>query len=102
MKTIRIYRNPGCQPDGQHPTLTQRLDWFDRVESSTDQPPSGPVLPGTVVVQDLRTGAWFHGVEAARKVCAAVPFYWPGSLLLSLPPVARWFESYRAEVGATS
>jgi len=91
---IRVYRHT-VSPS----VWTARLDWFRRIEFVADTPASGPVMPGAVVVQDLRTGAWYHGVEALRRICAEVPLYWPAGLLLSVPPIARWFESYSMEAG---
>lgn len=94
MKAIRVYRHR-VTPS----VWTVRLDWFRRIQFAADNPASGPVMPGMAVVQDLRTGAWYHGVEALRRICAEVPLYWPAWLLLSIPTFARWYETYSMEAG---
>lgn len=89
MKTIRIHRNAHCGSCARISTVTRALDWLNRTESSTEIPPSGPVPPGRIVVQDLRTGQWFHGAAAIQKVSFNIPAYFLYGLLLYIPALAH-------------
>jgi hypothetical protein len=89
MKRIRIYRNPDCARCARYARLHARLDWFGRVENSTAVPPTGPLAMGEVVVQEIASGRIAQGVEAARRIAAAIPAYAPFRLLLKIPAVAR-------------
>ena len=50
---------------------------------------------GEIVVQDLRTGHIFGGVEAVRLIFRHVPLYIPLLLLLKIPAVARVADAAR-------
>jgi hypothetical protein len=89
MRRIRIYRNPGCARCARYARLHQRLDWFGRVEDSTAVPPTGPLLMGEVVVQELASGRVLQGAAAARRIVREIPVYAPFRLLLKIPAIDR-------------
>ncbi|HEY3644052.1 MAG TPA: hypothetical protein VGM16_01830 [Gammaproteobacteria bacterium] len=89
MRRIRIYRNPGCAKCARYARLHQRLDWSGRVEDSTAVPPTGPLVMGEVVVQELASGRMLQGVAAARRIALEIPAYAPFRLLLMIPAISR-------------
>ena len=66
-----------------------RLDWLDRVDDTTEPPPSGPLRIGEIVVHDLRDGRLLHGADAVEAIFRAVPLYWPALVLLRIPVLRR-------------
>lgn len=89
MKTVRVYRNPRCPKCARYAALHERLDWLDRVETSTATPASGPLAMGEVVVEDLRDHAILHGADAFARLAREVPLYWPLLPLLHIPSIRR-------------
>lgn len=86
MKRIRIYRHPGCARCARFARMHHRVDWLDRVETSTETPPGFPPLRmGQVVVEDLRTGVVHEGVAAFDQMCEHLLPYRPLRLLLRFP-----------------
>lgn len=75
MKKIRLYHNQNCSDCARLARLTQALDWLDRVEISTEVPPTGALGLGEIAVQELRSGEVFLGIAATRAVCRQVPAY---------------------------
>jgi hypothetical protein len=53
MKMIRVYRNPRCAKCARLAKAARFLDWFGRVNLSTDTPESGPLRLGEVMVESL-------------------------------------------------
>jgi hypothetical protein len=92
----RIYRHPECARCARYARTHLRLDWRHLLEESTATPPSGALRMGEVVVQELATGAMFHGAEAMERIARAVPLYAPLRLLLKVPAVRRRVD---AELG---
>lgn len=90
MKKIRLYHNQNCSDCARLARLTHALDWLDRVEISTEVPPTGALGLGEIAVQELRSGDVFLGIAATRAVCRQVPAYFLYGLLLQVPFIARW------------
>jgi hypothetical protein len=67
----RIYRHPECARCARYARTHLRLDWRHLLEESTATPPSGALRMGEVVVQELATGAMFHGAEAMERIAAS-------------------------------
>jgi len=87
MKTVRVYRNPDCARCAGYARWHERLDWLDRVETSTQMPPGrAPLQLGEVIVGDLRDGSLHEGADGFALLARQVPAYWP---LLPLLPIAR-------------
>jgi len=63
------------------------MDWFRRVDLSTEDSPLGETPVGEIVVVDRKSRKVFTGVYATRKLCLQVPVYFLYGLLLFLPPV---------------
>jgi len=93
MKRIRIYYNESCEDCAKKSRTTMRLDWLDRVESSTKEPPDGPVEPGDISVMDLRDNSCARGIEATRRIFKHVPVYMPLLPLSYLPLATKLFVS---------
>ena len=65
------------------------FDWLDHVETSTDDPKTGPLQLGEIAVEDVRTGTTLKGVEAVRRICQDVPAYVLFLPFLRIPSIAR-------------
>lgn len=89
MKTIVIYRNPDCAKCARIGRIHKFFDWLGRVEVSTETPRIGPMQPGEIAVEDLRTGEILQGVPAVRRIFRQIPAYLPFLPLLSMPAIAR-------------
>ena len=90
MKTVRVYRNPDCRKCATWARWHARLDWFDRVETSTDTPQGhAPLRIGEVVVEDLRDWTLHDGAEALALLAREVPAYRPLLALLSIRFIRR-------------
>jgi hypothetical protein len=90
MKTIRVYRNPNCAKCAKYARMHERLDWLDRVETSTCTPPGrAPLRLGEVVIEDLRTQQLHEGADAFALLARQVPAYWPMLALLPIPTVRK-------------
>ncbi len=63
------------------------MDWFRRVDLSTENSPLGETPVGEIVVVDRKSRKVFTGVYATRKLCLQVPAYFLYGFLLFLPPV---------------
>lgn len=87
MKTVRVYRHPDCPKCARYAAWHERLDWLDRVETSTATPSSGALSMGEVVVEDLRDGAILYGAEGFARLARQVPLYWPLLALLHIPAI---------------
>lgn len=92
MKTVRLYRHPGCPRCARYAARHHSLDWLDRFEDSTEPPATGPVRKGKIVIQDLRSGAYFHDASGFDFLFSQIPAYWPLLPLLLLPAVRRRME----------
>jgi hypothetical protein len=90
MKKLKIYRHPDCKRCEKIVRLHHQLDWFDRIDDST-QAPNGrpPPRKGEICVQDLGDGRFHEGVHAVRAIFRQVPLYFPLLLLLRIPYFAR-------------
>ena len=103
MRRIRIYRNPDCAKCARYARLHQRLDWFKRVEVSTDTPVGRqPLSMGEVVVQELASGQLFHGAVALAAICRQILAYAPIRLLLKIPALRRAADREMAGCNAGS
>lgn len=92
MKRIRIYRHPHCQKCARIARVHHAVDWLDRIDETTATPPTGPLVPGEVVVEDLRDGRFLRGAEAAGRVYRQAIAYWPFLPLLWIPPLRAWID----------
>jgi hypothetical protein len=89
MAAITIHHNKDCARCRKIARVHRFFDWLDRVEVSTADPVTGPLRPGEIAVEDLRTGATYKGVKAVRLIFRQIPAYWPILPLLRVPFVAR-------------
>jgi hypothetical protein len=92
MKRIRVYRNPDCAKCARFAKVAQFLDWFDRVDLSTETPKIGPLRLGEVVVEELESGRIFGGARGMELIWQNIPAYAPFRLLLWLPAFRRYVE----------
>jgi hypothetical protein len=93
MKIVRVYRNPDCPKCARYAAWHERLDWLDRVETSTATPRCGKLAMGEVVVEDLRDGTILHGTDGFARLARQVPLYWPLLPLLHIPAIRRRVDS---------
>lgn len=89
MKAVRVYRNPHCPKCARYAVWHERLDWLDRVETSTAAPRTGALAMGEVVVEDLRDGTLLQGADGMARLARQVPLYWPLLPLLHVPAIRR-------------
>jgi hypothetical protein len=89
MKMVRVYRNPHCPRCARYAAWHERLDWLDRVETSTATPRTGALSMGEVVVEDLRDQTISRGAEGFALLARQVPLYWPLLPLLHVPAIRR-------------
>lgn len=87
MKSIRVYRNPRCPKCARYAAWHERLDWLDRVETSTAIPRTGALAMGEVVVEDLRDGTILRGAASMARLARQVPLYWLLLPLLHIPAI---------------
>ena len=97
MTAIRLYRHPDCARCASYARIHRRLDWFGRVEHTTVTPPTGPLQPGEIAVQELRTARTLRGIECVRLLCRQIPLYWAVLPFTHIPAVRARIER---EVGA--
>ena len=87
MTKIVLYYNQNCPDCVRQAKRTAQMDWFRRVDLSTEDSPLGETPVGEIVVVDRKSSKVFTGVYATRKLCLQVPVYFLYGLLLFLPPV---------------
>ena len=86
---IVLHYNATCPDCARRARRTRRLDWFGRIELSTQPSPLGEVPAGEIVVVDRRRSTVFTGPYATRKVCLQVPLLFLCGLLLYAPFIRR-------------
>jgi hypothetical protein len=84
-----MFHNPNCARCRKIARVHRAMDWLGRVETSTADPPTGPLKLGEITVRDNRTGEWFVGVRAVRRLSREIPAYWAVRPLLWVPSIAR-------------
>jgi hypothetical protein len=89
MRRVTIFHNKDCARCRKIARVHRVMDWFGRVQTSTADPPTGPLVPGEIAVRDERTGEMFVGVSAVDRLFREIPAYWPLRPLLRVPAVAR-------------
>jgi hypothetical protein len=89
VKRIVVYHNHDCAKCRRIARVHRLFDWLNRVETSTDESKTGPLLPGEIAVEDLRTGAIVKGLDAVRLVGRNVPAYALFLPFLRIPSIAR-------------
>jgi hypothetical protein len=92
MQRIIVYRNKDCARCRRFAHAGQFFDWLNRIEASTAVPPTGPLKMGEIVVEDLQTGEFLHGVNAVRKIFHQIPVYMLFLPLLRIPAIARYVD----------
>jgi hypothetical protein len=93
MKTVRVHHHPDCLKCARLARWHRRLDWFDRIETSTVTPQGhAPLRLGEVIVEDLRAFTLHEGAEAFALIVRAVPLYRPLLALLHFPAARRAIE----------
>jgi len=89
MKSVRVYRNSNCPKCARYAAWHRRLDWLDRVDTSTATPRTGDVAMGEVIVEDLRDNTIHEGADGFATLARQVPAYWLLLPLLRVPAVRR-------------
>jgi hypothetical protein len=89
MPKYRLYYCADCSVCKKRAGMAAKLNWLRRVEFSTSNPASGPLKPGQVVLENLRTGRLYHGDDVMPKMSLQIPLLFPIGLLMSLPGVGR-------------
>jgi hypothetical protein len=92
MKRMTVFHNKECARCRRIARVHRFFDWFNRVETSTDIPATGPLVPGEIAVLDHKTGQTLQGVEAVRLIYRNVPAYIPLLPFLRFPAIARWID----------
>jgi hypothetical protein len=92
MKTIRVYHNPQCAKCARFASVARFLDWFDRVDHSTEPPTSGPLRLGEVVVEELGSGRMLRGARGMELIWRNIPACTPFRLLLKVSAFRRYLD----------
>jgi len=90
-----LYYHGDCADCANQAATTRRLDWLNRIHSSTDTPPSGELNKGEIALVSEHGEVFTHGY-AMRKICLNVPAYFPLGLLLFFPPFLHLASKGRA------
>ena len=97
MKKVRLYRHPECSKCARLSRMHHFFDWKNCYEDSTEEPSSGPLAMGEVVVQDLSSGEIMFGLDGFKLLCQHIPAYTFNPLLLRIPAFRQYIEK---EMGA--
>lgn len=89
---ITIYRHPDCERCARYAAAHKRFDWLNRVQTSTETPPNGPLVKGAICVVDEKTGQCYLGVDAVRRIARDIPLYSLLLPLLYIPALARYAD----------
>ncbi len=92
MKVIRVYRNPHCAKCARFAKTLRFVDWFDRVDASIEDPKTGPLRLGEVVVEELSSGRILAGASGIELISRQIPAYAPLRVLLKVPAFRRYVE----------
>jgi hypothetical protein len=92
MKKIRVYRHPRCARCARFARVAHFLDWFGRVDHSTEEPKTGPLRMGEVVVEELPDGRIHGGAEGIELIWQNIPAYAPFRPLLKVPAIRRYVD----------
>jgi hypothetical protein len=85
MKRIKLFYNTLCSDCAKLAMQTEKLDWFQQIDISTDIPPTGNLPKGEIAVLHYASNKYYTGAYATRKVCMYVPVYFLYGLLLYIP-----------------
>lgn len=87
MKPYRLHYNRACPACRHKAALLPKLDWFGRVECSTETPADRqPVPPGEIAVHHFASGQTLRGRAALAALYRQLPLAWPVGVILSLLP----------------
>jgi len=92
MKMIRVYRNANCAKCARFAGILPFIDWFGRVDASTEAPNTGPLRLGEVVVEELASGRILGGANGIELISRHIPAYAPLRLLLRVPAFRSYVE----------
>jgi hypothetical protein len=93
MPSVKIYYNKDCSDCRKIAAMHRRFDWFRKLETSTEIPPTGPLQLGQIAIQNLKSGEFVSGVEGFRLICRQVPLYLPFVPLTYLPFIAKKYAA---------
>ncbi len=83
-----LFYHKDCDDCARQAEMTSKLDWFNRIKVSVEQPPTGVLEKGEIVLISNKGQAYTRGY-ATRKICLNVPMYFIYGLLLYLPLVLK-------------
>src|SRR5262249_10534171 len=89
MRRLTVFHHPECRRCRRIARVHRFFDWLNRIETSTDTPPIGPLVPGQIAVLDHRTGETLQGIDAVRAVFPNIPAYIPLLPPLRVPAIAQ-------------
>ena len=92
MKRIRVYRNPHCARCARFAKAHRVLDWLGRVDISTEDPTTGPLRMGEVVVEDLSDHQLLRGAEGIELIWRNIPAYALFLPLFRVPAFRRYVD----------
>lgn len=105
MKRITVFRHPECVRCARIARLHHWFDFLDRIEPSTAIPPTGPLVPGQIVVLEHATGISHRGAAAVEVICRQNPLYAPFRWLLRFArirqAIERSLQGERVDAGPT-
>lgn len=91
MNGVTLFYNAKCPDCVRQAHRTRKLDWFKRVELSTNASPIGKVPVGEIVVVRNPSGQVYTGAYATRMLCLQVPAYFVFGLALYVAPIRKMF-----------
>jgi len=69
-----LYYHKDCPECAKQTATTSKLDWFNRIDLSTEIPPTGELEKGEIVLISKGGFAFTRGY-ATRKICLNIPLY---------------------------
>ncbi len=81
-----LFYHKDCSDCANQAATTSKLDWFNRIQLSTEEPPTGELVKGEIVLVS-NDGLAFTRGYAIRKICLNIPLYFLWGVALFLPPL---------------
>lgn len=83
-----LYYHKDCQDCAKQGAQTIALDWFNRINLSTEIPPTGELVKGEIALISDKGQVFTRGY-ATRKICLNIPVYFVIGVILYFPPFLK-------------
>lgn len=90
-----LFYHKDCADCASQAATTSKLDWFNRIQISTEVPPTGELVKGEIVLVS-NDGLVFTRGYAIRKICLNIPLYFLWGIALFFPPLLKMASKGKA------